>query len=155
MTFSLAYRFFTEELNIPVSSKYQQAFTIEQLDKQFPGFAKVATETGVTETYFLGAVQDQSWLKTNQASLYDITPSVSEELSKSKDADYPALYVFAMVIAEEASPSRTQLAKMGRFFNRASKGAPVIVPYLSTEIFSTSLAWNVPTTLKPVWSVKK
>jgi|GEM_PF-6292816 len=154
MTFSLAYRFFTEELNIPVSSKYQQAFTIEQLDKQFPGFAKVATETGVTETYFLGAVQDQSWLKTNQASLYDITPSVSEELSKSKDADYPALYVFAMVIAEEASPSRTQLAKMVRF-STVPRRVRRWLPYLSTEIFSTSLAWNVPTTLKPVWSVKK
>ena len=130
-------------LNIRLNSSTTISLDLKDVLKKH--FKAKEIFSDVTETYFLGLVDD---------SVFDMlqTPLSFQEADKKINNDYNGLMVFAVRLNDNKKPlTRSDIADLTRAFNRASQFMPVVllVKYGNLLAFSTSERMKYQQTWRP------
>ncbi|OQX18628.1 MAG: hypothetical protein BWK80_37915, partial [Desulfobacteraceae bacterium IS3] len=130
------------KLGIPLNSNTAISLDLKAVLKEH--FKAKDIFSNVTETYFLGLVDD---------SVFDMlqTPLSLEQAENKINNDYNGLMVFAVRLNDNKMPTRSDIADLTRAFNRISKFMPVVllVQYGNLLAFSTSERMKYQQTWRP------
>ena len=107
-------------LGVGLKTSTARPVALSSVIKSFPQTNRSIFEAA-KETYFLGVVDD------NIFGLFQPENEGFEKAVSRVDKSYKGIFLFAVQLAGDAKPTRTELAALTRAFNRESKHIPVIV----------------------------